>query len=134
MHVTNDQFSHKFKNGWKKLWKWQNCDFAHFTSIIWPNLNFKFNNGGRLLSSVLLLLLSLSFSKNNIVSLICYLILVVFIIIGVNKNITCLVAQGTLVTFSLLRRQCNMTEQIMYNLEMVKISWKNWIKKLSYML
>ena len=37
MHVTNDQFSDKFDNGWKKL-KWPiYCDFSHFTSIIWPS-------------------------------------------------------------------------------------------------
>ena len=33
------------------------CDFSHFTPIIWPcgrNNDFKFNNGGGLLSSVLL--------------------------------------------------------------------------------
>ena len=35
MHVTNDQFSDKFNNGWKKS-KWPtNCDFSPFTSLIW---------------------------------------------------------------------------------------------------
>ena len=109
MHVTNDQFSDKFNNGWKKSKSLIYCAFSHFTSIIWPCLrnnmkrvsfillkfvmhvtnkqfsdkfnnnwkkfkiddflwffafyvnnccgrnNFKFNNGGGLLSSVLLL-------------------------------------------------------------------------------
>ena len=36
VHVTNDQFSNKFDNGWKKI-KWPiYCDVSHFTSIIWP--------------------------------------------------------------------------------------------------
>ena len=55
MHVTNDQFSDKFINGWKKN---KMADLLHFTSIIWPcgrNNNFMLNNGGGLLSSVLLL-------------------------------------------------------------------------------
>ena len=35
MHVTNNQFSDKFNNGWKKNSKWPiNCHFSHFTSII----------------------------------------------------------------------------------------------------
>ena len=51
MHVTNhvtDQFSDNFNNGWKKI------KMADFTSIIWPCGRNNFNNGGRLLSSVLL--------------------------------------------------------------------------------
>ena len=54
MHVTNKQFSDKFNNGWKK-WPIY-CDFWHFTSIIrhCERNNFKINNGGWLMSSVLL--------------------------------------------------------------------------------
>ena len=36
MHVANKQFSDKFNNCWNNS-KWPiYCDFAHFTSIIWP--------------------------------------------------------------------------------------------------
>ena len=36
MHVTSDQFSDKFNNGWKiSLWLIY-CDILHFKSIIWP--------------------------------------------------------------------------------------------------
>ena len=57
MHVTNNQFSDKFNNGCKKLKMADLLSFPHFTSIIWPcgrNNDFKLNNGGGLLSSVLL--------------------------------------------------------------------------------
>ena len=55
MHVNNNQFSDKFNNGWKNIQNGRH--FSHFMSIIWPcghNNDFKFNNGGGLLSSVLL--------------------------------------------------------------------------------
>ena len=55
MHVNNNHFSDKFNNGWKNIRNGRH--FSHFMSIIWPcghNNDFKFNNGGGLLSSVLL--------------------------------------------------------------------------------
>ena len=60
MHVANDQFSVKLNNSLKIFI----VIFLHFTSIIllcWRN-NFKFNNGGGLLSCVLLLVINLSTS------------------------------------------------------------------------
>ena len=60
MHVTNDQFSDKFENGWKKS-KWQiYCAFLHFTLIIrhCGRNNFRFNNvGGLLLFSLLIIMI-----------------------------------------------------------------------------
>ena len=58
MHVTNDQFLDKFNNGWKNFKMADLLWFLYITSIILPcgrNHNFKFNYGGGLLSSVLLL-------------------------------------------------------------------------------
>ena len=57
MHVTNDQFSDKFNIKWPK--KIKMADLLRFFSFYVNNLtcgrnNFKFNNGGGLLSSVLL--------------------------------------------------------------------------------
>ena len=56
MHVTNDQFSEKVNNNWRKIKMTDLLLFSLFTSIIWPRGrdNFKFNNGGELLSSALL--------------------------------------------------------------------------------
>ena len=59
MHVTNKQFPDKFDNGWNFFSKWPiYCDFLLFFSFYVNNLTlwtFKFNNGGGLFSSVLLL-------------------------------------------------------------------------------
>ena len=53
MHATNDQSPDKLNNIWKIEWPIY-FDFSYFTTIILPSWrdNFKFNNGGGLLSSV----------------------------------------------------------------------------------
>ena len=43
MHVTNDQFSDKFNNSYKKSTWPIYCDFLYFASIIWPCGRNNFN-------------------------------------------------------------------------------------------
>ena len=68
--------------------KWPTyCDFLPFTSIIWPcgrNNDFKFNNGGRLLSSVLLFTYITCFNKNYIT--VHVIIIIVLNILSIKKT------------------------------------------------
>ena len=65
MHGTNNQFSDKFNNDWKKIKMAALLSFLAFSSIILPcsrNNDIKFDNGGGLLSSVLSLYKTIFFS------------------------------------------------------------------------